>query len=82
MEGKVEGVVVGAKPGHHSHLNHRTKSWNSESQPRSCWTQIHLGLDEGSPHQAGTMALGLSLADIPCAADGGNGDVGMHTMHV
>lgn len=83
MGGKVEGVVVGAKPDHHSHLNHWTRSWNLENRPHSCWTQTHPDVGEGSPHLVDTLALGPSLNGTPCADDGGSGDgVGRHMMHV
>lgn len=82
MGGKVEGAVVGAKPGHHSHLSHWTKSWNLESQPHSCWTQTRPDLGECSPHQADTVALGPSLAGTQSVDNGGSGgDVGLHMMH-
>lgn len=87
MGGTAEGVVVEAKPNHRSHLSHWTKSWNLESQPRSCLTQTHPDLGEGSPHWADTVAPGPPLTGTPCADEGGSGGgvgggVGKRTMYV
>lgn len=73
MGGKAEVEVAEAKPDHHSHLSHWTKSWNLGSRPRSCWTRTHLDLGEGSPRWADTVAPGPSPAGTPCVGGGGSG---------
>lgn len=69
----VEGPAAGAKPDRRSRLSHWTKSWNLESLPRSCWTQIQPDLGGGSPHWAGTNASQRAPTDTPRAGGGGSG---------